>query len=114
LTILRGPDAANLAKSPHDETREPQPIQGPAASRGYVVQLSSQRSGAAAQATAHALHLKHSTLFDGRQPFIRRSDLGSRGVYFRVLLGSFASVEQAKQVCGELKKLGGDCIVQKD
>jgi len=79
----------------------------------YVVQLSSQRSEAAAQTTSRLLQTKYSDVFGGRQPFIRRSDLGDRGVYYRVLTGPFA-IEEAKQICGDLKKSGGDCVVQKN
>jgi hypothetical protein len=84
-----------------------------AQSNGYVVQLSSQRSEAAAQATSRLLQTKYSDVFGGRQPFIRRSDLGDRGVYYRVLTGPFA-IGEAKQLCGDLKKSGGDCVVQKN
>src|ERR1043166_1043134 len=80
---------------------------------GYVGQLSSQRSEAAAQATSPVLQTKHPDVFGGRQPFIRRSDLGDRGVYYRVLAGPFA-IGEAKQLCGDLKKSGADCVVQKN
>jgi cell division septation protein DedD len=53
-------------------------------------------------------------MFDGRKPFIRRSDLGARGVYFRVLVGTFTRVDEANQFCTRLKKAGGDCLVQKN
>ncbi|MBV8824454.1 MAG: SPOR domain-containing protein [Bradyrhizobiaceae bacterium] len=80
----------------------------------YVVQLSSQRSEAAALATSKALQTKHADLFAGRQPYIRRSDLGERGVYYRVLIGPLSTTGEANQLCGNLKKSGGDCVVQKN
>jgi SPOR domain len=80
----------------------------------YVVQLSSQRSEAAAQATSKFLQTKYAGLFTGRQPYIRRSDLGERGVYYRVLVGPLSTTGEAKQLCGNLKKSGGDCVVQKN
>jgi hypothetical protein len=89
-------------------TTEPSPAQG-----GYVVQLSSQRSEAAAQATSRVLQTKYAGAFSGRQPFIRRSDLGDRGVYYRVLTGPFP-IGEAKQFCGDLKKSGADCVVQRN
>lgn len=80
----------------------------------YVVQLSSQRSEAAAQTTSKLLQTKYAELFAGRQPFIRRSDLGERGVYYRVLIGPLPTTGEANQLCGSLKKSGGDCVVQKN
>ena len=80
----------------------------------YVVQLSSQRTDKAAQSTAQTLQGKYRAMFGGRQPFIRRSDLGVKGVYFRVLLGPFGTSQEANQFCGNLKKMGGDCIVQRN
>jgi cell division septation protein DedD len=80
----------------------------------YVVQLSSQRSEAAAQITSKLLQTKYPNVFGGREPFIRRSDVGSRGVYYRVLLGPLSTIAEANQLCGSLKKSGGDCVVQKN
>jgi len=80
----------------------------------YVVQLSSQRSEAAAQATSKFLQTKYAGLFAGRQPYIRRSDLGERGVYYRVLIGPLSTTGEANQLCGNLKRSGGDCVVQKN
>lgn len=80
----------------------------------YIVQLSSQRSEAAAQTTSRGLQTKYADLFGGLQPFIRRSDLRDKGVYYRVLVGPFAAFGEANQLCGSLKKSGGDCVVQKN
>jgi hypothetical protein len=97
-----------------DEPSAPPPPHGAAPGRTYVVQLSSQRSEKAAQATAETLRAKYRNIFGDRQPFIRRSDLRERGVYFRALVGTFPTVGEATQFCGELKKVGGQCIVQKN
>jgi SPOR domain len=106
-------EPADVKEPPPGETApgaaEPGAPQGPR----YVVQLSSQRSEAAAQATSRLLQTKYPDAFGARPPFIRRSDLGDRGVYYRVLTGPFA-IEEAKQICGDLKKSGADCVVQKN
>jgi hypothetical protein len=82
---------------------------------GYIVQLSSQRSEAAAQATLRTLQTKYASNFRDRQPFVRRSDFGKRGgVYFRAQVGPFAGFSEANQFCGSLKKAGGDCVVIKN
>jgi len=50
----------------------------------------------------------------GRAPIVRRADLGAKGVFYRALVGPFASMEQAAQMCSSLKAAGGSCIVQHD
>jgi cell division septation protein DedD len=112
---------ADPAQNQPVDVKEPPPAEtapsaaDPGAPEGprYVVQLSSQRSEAAAQITSRLLQTKYADVFGGRQPFIRRSDLGDRGVYYRVLTGPFA-IGEAKQLCGDLKKSGADCVVQKN
>ena len=79
----------------------------------YVVQLSSERGEAAAHARSRVLQTKYRDAFAGRKPFIRRADLGGRGVYYRIQMGPFA-IGEANQICGNLKKSGADCVVQRN
>jgi SPOR domain len=79
----------------------------------HVVQLSSERGEAAAHARSRVLQTKYRDALAGRQPFIRRADLGDRGVYYRVQMGPF-SIEEANQICESLKKSGADCIVHRN
>ncbi len=81
---------------------------------GYAVQVTSQRSEAEAQSAYRALAAKYPNQLGGHTPIIRRADLGSKGVYYRALVGPFASMEQAAGVCSSLKAAGGNCIVQKN
>ena len=80
----------------------------------YVVQISSQRSQAEAQASFRALQAKYPNVLGSRQPLIRRADLGSKGVYYRAQVGPFATADAANQLCGNLKAAGGQCIVQRN
>jgi hypothetical protein len=84
------------------------------ASGGYTVQISSQRSETEAQASFRSLQTKFPSLLSDRQPIIRRADLGDKGIYFRAMVGPFASGEQAVQFCGSLKSAGGQCVVQRN
>ena len=43
---------------------------------------------------------------------VRRADLGSKGIFYRAMVGPFASREEAVQLCSSLKSAGGDCVVQ--
>jgi SPOR domain len=79
----------------------------------YVVQLSAERGEAAAHVRSRELQTKYPNAFAGRKPFIRRADLGDRGVYYRVQMGPFA-IGEANEICGDLKKSGADCVVQRN
>ncbi len=81
---------------------------------GYVVQVSSQRNEADAQASYRALQGKFPSVLGSRAPLIKRADLGDKGVYYRAMVGPFGSSEEAAQVCGNLKTAGGQCVVQKN
>jgi hypothetical protein len=86
----------------------------PSAGGGYAVQVTSQRSEAEAQTAFRALRAKYPDQLGGHEPMVRRADLGDKGVYYRALVGPFASMEQAAGICSSLKAAGGNCIVQKN
>ena len=52
---------------------------------GYAVQVTSERSESNAQAALLALQAKYPNQLSGRQPIIRRADLGAKGTYYRFL-----------------------------
>ena len=81
---------------------------------GYVVQLSSQRSEAEAQAAFHAMQSKYPGQLGGRAHFVKRADLGGRGTFYRTMVGPFASSSDAGQFCSKLKSAGGECIIQRN
>jgi sporulation related protein len=87
----------------------------PAASGGgYAVQVLSQHNEKEVQSSFRELQAKYPKLLRGREPMVRRADLGAKGVYYRAMLGPFVSAEQANELCSKLKAAGGSCIVQKD
>jgi hypothetical protein len=81
---------------------------------GYAVQVSSQRSEAVAQATLSALQTKYPQQLGSQHGMVRRADLGQKGIYYRALVGPFASAEEASRICSSLKAAGGACIVQRN
>jgi hypothetical protein len=81
---------------------------------GYLVQVSSQRNEADAQASFRALRSKFPAVLGSRAPVIKRADLGDKGVYYRAMIGPFGSSEEAAQFCGSLKTAGGQCVVQRN
>ena len=78
---------------------------------GYAVQVTSERSESGAQAAFRALQAKYPIQLNGRHPVIRRADLGAAGIYYRALVGPFASAEKAAKLCSGLKAAGGNCIM---
>ena len=46
-----------------------------------------------------------------RPPVVRRADLGSKGVYYRTMVGPFRSAQEASQFCAAYKAAGGQCVV---
>ena len=78
------------------------------------MQVSSQRSEGEAQAAFRSLQAKFPQELGSRHVEIRRADLGAKGVYYRALVGPFASAEQASSLCRSLKAAGGSCLVQRN
>jgi SPOR domain len=81
---------------------------------GFVVQVSSQKNEADAQASYKALQGKFPAVLGSRAPLIKRADLGDKGVYYRAMVGPFGSQDEAAQFCGNLKTAGGQCVVQRN
>jgi SPOR domain len=89
-------------------------VTAPALGSGYVVQVTSERSESGAQAAFRALQAKYPNQLSRRQAMIRRADLGTAGIYYRALVGPFASAEKAAKLCRGLRTAGGDCVILKN
>ena len=109
-TASRGAPASAPAPAAAPKVASPSsPVAG-----GYVVQVSSQRSEADAQASFRGLQSKYPRELGDREPIVRRADLGPKGIYYRALVGPFGTAADADQLCNDLKADGGQCIVQKN
>ena len=112
VTVASDPD--HSAAVPNAANANSTAVITPAASaNGYAVQVTSERSESRAQASFRALQEKYPSQLSGREPIIRRADLGVAGIYYRALVGPFASAEKAAKLCSGLKAAGCDCIIQK-
>ena len=80
----------------------------------YAVQVSSQRSESEAQAAFRSQQSKYPDQLGGKQPLIHKVDLGAKGIYYRAMVGPFATGSEASQLCSSLKAAGGSCLVQKN
>jgi hypothetical protein len=110
-TAVVAPPATTQSLQP-PAPRAPAATEGTAS--GYSVQLSSQRSEAEAQASYRSLQSKFPDQLSDRSVMIRRADLGAKGIYYRALVGPFASSDEASQLCSELKAAGGQCLIQRN
>jgi hypothetical protein len=125
----RNPSSANasangpLSLSPGGAAPDPAPTRtaannpvqtAPSAGGGYLVQVSSQKNEADAQASYRALQGKFPAVLGSRPPVIKRADLGDKGVYYRAMVGPFGSPDEASSFCGNLKTAGGQCVVQRN
>ena len=113
------PQAAQPAAEPPTRVASTNPPaqvapSGGGGSGGYLVQVSSQRNEADAQASYKALQGKFPAVLGSRAPLIKRADLGDKGVYYRAMVGPFGSPDEASQFCGSLKSAGGQCVVQRN
>jgi hypothetical protein len=94
---------------------EPAAAASTAASNGaYVVQVSSQKSPADAQAAFQSLQRKYASVLGSMKPSIRKVDLPDRGTYYRVRVGSWGSSAEAGAFCAKLKAAGGDCVIARN
>ena len=81
--------------------------------RGYVVAVASERSVADADAVFRSLQAKFPNQLGGREPIMRRTDLGPEGTYYQAAVGPFVSKKAAAGVCSSLKAAGESCLVEK-
>ena len=119
----RKPERTTHTAQPVQTTRAVQPMQTAATGRaaqasvpaggGYAVQLASRHNEADAQSSFHSLQAKFPQQLGGREPLIRRVDLGAKGVYYRAMVGPFGSADEASHLCSSIKAAGGTCFVQR-
>lgn len=113
LSPQSAPAAAPQTRSASLNT-QPQDV-APAASGGYVVQVSSQRSDADARASFKALQGKYPAVLGSRAAVIKKADLGDKGTYYRAMVGPFSSADEATQFRKNLEAAGGpQGIVQRN
>ena len=112
------PAQGDAAPAPPPRTRtavaSTAPSATPSAGGGSYAQVTSRRTEGEAQTEFRALQARFPTQLSGREPVIRRADLGEKGIYYRALVGPFASTEEAAQLCSSLKAAGQNCIVQRN
>jgi hypothetical protein len=107
-TYYVAPRSTQAAAAPPSAEKAQPPL------RGYVVQVSARRSKADVEASFRSLQSKFPRQLGGRAATIERADLGAKGIYYRAMVGPFASAGSADQFCSSLRAAGGQCTIQRN
>lgn len=80
-------------------------------SKSYRIQIGSLRTAAAANAAWEKRLKQHGAILGKLSPLVKRADLGTRGVYYRVQAGPLKDRAAATKACEALKKKKVSCLV---
>ena len=75
------------------------------------IQLASLPSEAAAWDAWKQISGKYSAQVTGLTAMVESADLGTKGTFYRVQTGPFATVAAAQERCTAMKAAGLDCLV---
>jgi len=80
---------------------------------GFLIQINSQRSEAAAWAAWDKLKEKHGKLLADREAIVQKADLGEQGTVYRLRIKNLPTKDEAVTACEKLKAAGLACFVAK-
>lgn len=80
---------------------------------GWFIQLNAQRSEDAAKQVWEKYKAKYGRALKGTNVVYQRADLGDKGIYWRIRLGSYDGRTAAQNKCRRLKRSGLKCFVVK-
>lgn len=106
-TVVRKASATRTVSRPNPSTTA---STGESAAAGQFVQVAAVRSRAEAQAVATRLSTMGATS-GARDATIDEAVMGNMGTLYRVRLGPFASSNDLKRICPQLRNAGLDCMV---
>jgi len=86
--------------------------QSAAPSSGYILQIGSYTSEAEANTSWQSYKQAHPSVA-GFSPEIKAADLGTKGTWYRLRVGPFASIGEANAACAKLKAQGARCFPAK-
>lgn len=78
----------------------------------YTVQVSSQRSDAAAKASFATIKKRFSSVIGSRQAIIQKATVKGKGTFYRAKIPA-TSKAAANKLCASLKRAGGSCFVSR-
>jgi hypothetical protein len=105
------PKPAPVETKPLPATPTPAATAPAASSGSYVLQIGAYKSQAEANAAFASLKAKNPAVMSGFSPNVKQVDLGEKGTWYRLRVGSFSDKEAAAALCG---RLGGGCFPAKN
>lgn len=111
-TAQRQNGPLNLANTGTAQNQPAASASGSIPSGTYIVQVTSQRSAAAARDAYAGLQRSYPGVLGNRNAVIVSADLGDRGVFYRARIPT-GSRSEANSLCESLKGAGGDCFVRR-
>jgi cell division septation protein DedD len=113
-TQASAPPAQLGAKITTNTEHAPVAHAAPAASGGaYVLQIGAYKSEAEADAAWKTYSAKHGGTLGGYTKDVKQVDLGAKGTWYRLRVGSFADKNAAAALCAKLTAEGGACFPAK-
>jgi len=76
----------------------------------FRIQLAAVRDEADARRAWDLFQVDLGPVLEGLEPYIERADTAN-GVFYRVQIGSFASLQEAEALCDQLKQRNASCFV---
>jgi cell division septation protein DedD len=76
----------------------------------FRIQLAAVRDEADARRAWDLFQVDLGPVLSGLEPYIERADTAN-GVFYRVQIGSFASLQEAEALCDQLKQRNASCFV---
>lgn len=107
---LIAPSESEPSIAPATKAAAPEEAAKPAASGGLLLQIGSYKSQDEAETAWRAFQSKHPVV-GGYQSDIKQVDLGDKGTWYRLRLGSFADKDAALALCAKLKADGASCFM---
>lgn len=106
--------APTVSKPPETETpaATPPAATTSAGTGAYVLQIGAYKSEAEANSAWRAYQAKHPVVA-GSGSDVMKVDLGPKGTWYRLRMGSFDDKAAAAAMCQKLKADGGDCLTAK-
>jgi cell division septation protein DedD len=105
------PDQRPSTSDPSGTTASrPERSQTAAVDGAFRIQLAAVRDEADARRAWDLFQVDLGPVLSGLEPFIERADTAN-GVFYRVQIGSFASLQEAEALCDELKQRNASCFV---
>lgn len=100
------------AASPAPILAQAKPVAAPPAADGaYVLQIGSFKSEAEANASWVLFKAKHSGLVGSYASNVQSVDLGAKGTWYRLRIGSFGDKSAAADACVKLRADGASCLL---